>query len=524
MSTPAFDADLLTDADSIQHLVSPLATLTKVIPGFRARDHQKLISDAIVDAQQGRGPRFIAVSVPPQYGKSTVTSVGAPLWWLELHALDLVPGGIVGIVSYEDSLAMSWSKNIRETIEASPDEFFTQLKRDSRGAKEWMVEKNASGAPGGIIAVGINGTITGRSISLLVIDDPTKNDEQAASDKHREQVWNFWQGVGIGRLQPWTIVIVTMTRWRDDDLIGRLMSLEYPGDPEKWRYIRIPAIADPTEEEPDALGREAGVPILRPQADQSIEQATAELAEVKNSISQYHWHTIWLQSPTNPEGTILYADKFRYWGGKQVDVSERYDLPSDFQQMVMSWDMAFKNLTTSDWVVGTLWGRNEMDFFLLEQVRGRWGFAQTCTQVNNFAQSCRMAYPKATGIIVEDKANGPAVMDQLRSKVGGMIEFDPSDYGDKIARAWAVQPFLLGGNIFVPAPSERPWVPDFIKELSDFPNTPNDDRVDSTTQAILYMAKYKFQPAAAGFPTGNISNLGPIPRADSPLPFRQYMR
>lgn len=488
--------ELLTDAAEMAYLASPLATCTKILPGFRPRDHQKVISDAIVDAQQGRGPRFICVSVPPQFGKSTITSVGAPLWWLELYALGLVPGGLVGIVSYEDSLAMSWSKTVRETIAAEPDSFFTELRSDSRGATFWETQKKG----GGIIAVGISGTIVGRPISLLVIDDPTKNDEQAASDKHRESVWNFWQAVGVGRLQPWTIVIVTMTRWREDDLIGRLMSREFPGNPDKWREIRIPAVADPTPSEPDVLGRAIGVPLLRPQADQTIEEATEEMKEVKESISSYHWHTIWLQRPTNPEGTIFYEQKFRYWGGKDVPTDERYDLPANFDQMLMSWDMAFRDLKTADWVVGGLWGRVEMDFYLIDRLRGHWGFTETCSQVNNFAKSSRIRYPNATGVLVEGKANGDAVMDQLRSRVGGLIDFEPGDYGSKIARAWATQPYLLGGNIYVPAPSERPWVREYTKEMADFPNATHDDQVDMTTQAILYMQKFKFEPVVVESP------------------------
>lgn len=512
----ALDTDLLLEAEDVAHIASPLATVSKVIPNFRPRDHQKLISDAIVDAQQGRGPRFIAVSVPPQFGKSTITSIGAPLWWLELHALGVVPGGLVGIVSYEDGLAMSWSKTIRETIEQNPDSFFTQLKKDSKSASFWETGKRG----GGIIAVGISGTIVGRPISLLVIDDPTKNDEQAASEKHREQVWNFWQAVGVGRLQPWTIVIVTMTRWRDDDLIGRLMSLEYPGSPEKWRYIRIPAVSDPTEDAPDPLGRPEGEPLLRPQAEQTIEEATEEMKEVKESISAYHWHTIWLQKPQNPDGAILFADKWRYWGG-DVPKDERNDLPMSFEQVIMSWDMAFKDLKSSDWVVGGVLGRNEMDFYLLDLIRARLSFTDTCSRVNSLAKATRYTYPKALAIVVEDKANGPAVMDQLRSKVGGLQEFDPSDYGSKIARANAIQPLLVGGNLYIPAPSEKPWVRDFVKECGDFPNANHDDQVDMFTQGILYMLKYKFEPVKFVRPTGDLS--GP-PRTHSTPPLRLLRR
>lgn len=490
--------DELAAAESVAHLASPLALASRTIPAFRHRPHQKLLSDAIVDAQTGRGPRFIAVSVPPQYGKSTITSVAAPMWWMELHSYGLVPGGIVGLVSYEDSLAMSWSSMIRRHIAARPDVFETKLSPSSKAAGEWL---NAQG--GGVIAVGITGSIVGRSISLLVIDDPTKNMEQAQSEKHREMVWNFWQTVGVGRLQPWTIVMVCCTRWREDDLIGRLVSGDWEGDPQDWRYVRIPAVAD---EPNDPLGRAIGEPLIRPQSDQTLELAERELVKVKKSISTYAWNTLWQQNPVDPEGSIFLEKYWKFYGGDTVSGPEGkpIQLPKDFDNVVISWDMTFKDTKGSDMVVGQAWGRKGGDYYLLDQVRGRWGFNETCAQVHQLANRTRERYANATTILVEDKANGPAVIDNLRSRIGGLVEFPVNQYGSKLSRAWACQAFLMGGNLHIPAPSTTGWVRDYMKELSDFPNAAHDDQVDATTQALLWMQKFKREPglliSGAGHP------------------------
>lgn len=519
MSTPAFDADLLTDVDDIAHLVSPLATATKLIPNFRPRSHQKIISDAIVDAKEGRGPRFIGVSIGQQYGKSTVTSQAAPLWWLELHSLGLVPGGLVGLMSYEDSLAMTWSTKVRRAIEANPDQFFSTLRKDSKAASYWETEQG-----GGIIAVGSAGSIQGRPISLLGIDDPTKNFDQAMSLNHQDKLWDMWTSVIFGRLQPWTIVLVTMARWAPYDFIGRLKSRDYEGNPEDWCFIDLPVIADSKD---DQLGREIGEPLIRPQADQTKEQALEELKRVKESISTYAWSSLWMQNPRDADGTIFSEAKWRYWGGELKKDEGRIELPTRFDQLINSWDMAFKDLKSSDWVVGGLWGRIDADWYLIDLVRGRWSFTETCSRVKTFSQTSRSLYPKMViPVVVEEAANGVAVINQLQSQVGAVVPFDPRDYGSKLARANAVQPFQLGGNIIIPAPSERPWVRAYMQEMADFrgDDQGHDDQVDMTTQAILWMQEYRFEESGIAVPSGNISNLGPIPRADSPLPFRQYMR
>lgn len=509
--TDAFDADLLSESAELAHLVSPLALRQSVKPGFRTRAHQKVISDAIVDAFFGRGPRFVAVSIPQQQGKSEITSIAAPEWVLELHTLGVLPGGLVGLMSYEDSLAMSWSTKIRREIEAQPDKFFTQLRKDSRAASYWETQSQPGKDSGGILAIGTAGAVQGRPLTLFGIDDPTKNFEQAMSPAHQDKIWNDWVSVFYGRLQPWTVVLVTMVRWAPDDFIGRLSSQDYEGDPNDWRFIRIPYVCN---SEDDSLGREIGEPLIRPQADQTLDEAKAEAVQIEKSISTYAWQCLWQQDPRDPEGTILPENKWRYWGG-DLSKDARIELPNDFDQIIMSWDMAFKDLKTSDWVVGSAWGRIDADYFLIDLVRGRWSFTETCTRVNNFALNIRYKYPKATAIVVEDKANGPAVIDQLRSRVGGLVEFDPSDYGSKLSRAWAIQPYLLGGNIYIPAESEKPWVRLYKKELGDFRGTGNetDDQVDCTTMGILYMQKYQFSPVE--MLTGediDLSNISPLGR------------
>lgn len=420
---------------------------------------------------------------------SQLTSILTPAWVLELHALGILPGGLCGLMSFEDSLSQSWSTKIRRLIEANPDTFNTQLRKDSRAAGYWETDKEG----GGVLAIGTGGSVQGRPLTFIGLDDITKNYDQAMSPKHQDKLWDNWNSVIYGRLQPWTVVLVTMIRWAPDDFIGRLQSRDYEGDPDTWRFIRIPLVS---EGEGDPLDRPVGEPLLRPQTDQTLEEAYLEAKTIEATVSTYAWGTNWQQSPRDSAGTIFSESKWRFWGGdfpKDAE-DERFDLPDDFDTLIFSWDMAFKDERHHDWVVGQLWGASQEDRYLIDQVRGHWGFTECCNRVKMFAQRWRTKYPKARTVLVEDKANGTAIIEVLRSKVGGLVPISPEE--SKLARAWAVQPLQLGGNLYLPAPSTASWVRAFMKEASDFrgDGSGHDDQVDAMTQALNHLMFYQHEP------------------------------
>ena len=155
------------------------------------------------------------------------------------------------------------------------------------------------------------------------------------------------------------------------------------------------------------------------------------------------------------------------------------DLPDEFDEVIQSWDMAFKDLKDSDYVAGGVWGSKGANRYLLDQRRERLDFPGTVAAVELMSER----YPKARVKLVEDKANGPAVIATLRNKIGGLIAVNPE--GGKIARANAVSPLVESRNVFLPHPAIAVWVEAYLEELATFPASRNDDQVDQTTQALL---------------------------------------
>ena len=99
---------------------------------------------------------------------------------------------------------------------------------------------------------------------------------------------------------------------------------------------------------------------------------------------------------------------------------------------------------------------------------------------------------QATLKLVEDKANGPAVVQSLRHEIAGFVEVNPE--GGKISRAAAASPQLESGNWYLPHPMLAPWVEEFIGECTAFPTGAHDDQVDAWSQGAKRLMHIKPQP------------------------------
>jgi predicted phage terminase large subunit-like protein len=139
--------------------------------------------------------------------------------------------------------------------------------------------------------------------------------------------------------------------------------------------------------------------------------------------------------------------------------------------------MTFKDSKNTDYVVGQVWGRVGADCYLLDQVRARMDFPTTVQAVRTLSAR----WPEARAKLIEDKANGPAVIATLRREISGLIPVEPQ--GGKAARVAAVSPVIEARNVWLP--QEAPWVGDFVEECAAFPNGRYDDQVDAMSQALL---------------------------------------
>lgn len=459
---------------------SPLLQAQEINPQFVVRPHlrylSKRITQALRDVEAGQD-RFMIIEMPPRMGKTTTATIHTPLWVLRQH-----PDWPIALTSHDGRLATSWGRQIRRAIETN--DFGVQLAKDAGAASEWETTKGGS-----VLSVSVRESFTGRGAKVLVIDDPHKDFADAHSEKLRGAVWEWWLSVAQLRLHHPALVIVIMTRWHEDDLVGRLLSREYEGDPGDWEVIRLPALADdPT----DPLKRKPGEPLLSPLVQETRTQAVKRWDTVRVNSGAYIWAALMQQSPSPAKGAIFDTDWWRYWttdpaiaeDNPKVRLIDPYELHGG--RWLDSWDCAFKDTSASDFVVGQRWVRHRADRYLVDQQRGRWSFTATLAKMRAWAEpfsvlgTGRWVYERA----IEDKANGTAVIDVLKDEIPGLIPINPTN--SKTARARSVTPEIESGNVYLPHPAQtgHEWVNDLISELREFDHGTHDDQVDALTQAL----------------------------------------
>lgn len=425
------------------------------------------IDRAVVECLNTPDGRLI-ISMPPQEGKSQRVVRRGVLWaLLRNKALR------VAVVSYEHDVARRWGRAIRDDIRANPRLGLT-VRPDVASQNEWQL----AGHEGGVFTTGIGGALTGRPVDLLVIDDPVKGRAEADSEAYREAAWNWWTDTGAARLAPGAPVILIMTRWHEDDLAGRLLAADARGEGEGWTVLNIPAQADhrPERGETDPLGRQPGEFLV------SARRRTREQWEKIKRRSIGTWTALYQGRPTPPAGLIFKRDA---WHRYDVPLAvargdgSMWVPPAPGDVLAQSWDMAFKATSGSDYVVGGVWLKRGPNLYLLDMVRARLTFTESLQAVRDLSAK----WPQAITKLVEDKANGPAVLDSLRNEVVGLTPVEPE--GGKVARANAAAPLVVSGNVKLPEVEMLPNVAELIDEAAAFPNGAHDDAVDMLTQAVL---------------------------------------
>lgn len=412
----------------------------------------------VIDVMNEMRP-ILVLQAPPQHGKSEMVSRKLPAF-----LMGSFPSLRIGTASYAGDLANRMAQDVRRNLASvEHQKLFPGTGRRNKYDVDRMGEFNAPGGSGSYIAVGIGSGLTGMPVDIGIIDDPTKDAQEALSEVTKETHWNWYQSVFTSRLSKMSGQIIMATSWAQDDLPGRILELHRGSD--RLKHLRFPAINSKSE-----VGYQANLPDgplvseLHP-----IEQ----LLEFKALSSDYWWSALYQQSPKAMGGNVFKESGIQHWLPK--------DLPEKWDQVIASWDCTFKDTDGTDFVVGQVWGKKGARAFLLDQVRARMSFTATCEAM--VVQKNK--WPSIRNVLIEDKANGPAVIDFMKGILPGILAIEPD--GSKQARAHAVTGYWEAMNVFLPHEALYPWVTQYIAELTAFPAAAHDDQVDSTTQALRHL-------------------------------------
>lgn len=409
----------------------------------------------------------------PTHNSVTITE-SFPSWVLGRY-----PEKRIILGSYNDETAERFARRNKEKVIAFGKNLFDiEIGRINRST-----EFELAGHLGRLISRGILGGVTGNPADIMIIDDGIKNRAEADSPSYRRKLWDEWQNSFKSRLAAHAKVIVIGTPWHEDDYMATMLRSE-----DNIRLVRLPVEA----EENDPLGRAPGEALCP-----EIGKDNAWLEQFKSSYlsssdgGRRAWTALYQCSPRVEGGNLVQRDWWRYYDAKETPA---------FATEVISVDAAFKDADNNDFVAITVWGKINNDYYLRYCLNRHLDFVGTLDAI----RTARNLYPNARTVLIEDKANGSAIINVLQKEMF-CVPVNPK--GGKVARVNAVSPAIESGHVFLP--KDAPWLEEYIDQWSAFPAGAHDDMVDSSTQCLQHMLN------SSGYATG--SNLSKREQAEQEL-------
>ena len=438
--------------EKAQNLFMPFAH--HVYENFIEGAHHRIIAEKLEQVAQGKIKRLI-INMPPRHSKSEFASFLMPAWFLGRN-----PKLKIIQATHNTELAVRFGRKVRDLIDdPAYKEVFpeTNLKEDNKGAGKWGTDKG-----GEYFAAGVGAAVTGRGADLFIIDDP-HSEQDALSDTAFDHAYEWYTSGPRQRLQPGGAIILVMTRWGKKDLTGRLIANQSADAmSDQWEVVEFPAL----------------LPSGRPLWPEFWEKDA--LLSIKASLPLQKWSAQWQQQPTAAGGAIVRKEWWKLW--------EKDEIPS-VKYIIQAYDTAFSKKESADFSAITTWGIFEDDetgkdnVILMDAQRGRWSFPELKEVA--FEEH---AYWEPDMVIIEAKATGRPLIDELRSRGIPALGFSPGRRAggggvDKVTRMHMVSPLFEAGLVW--APEDKRFAEDVIEEVSSFPNGDHDDFCDSMTLALM---------------------------------------
>ncbi len=465
--------ELLRRKQATESLIN-FITFTK--PDYETNWHHKLICDEIDNLLDGEYELLI-VSTPPRFGKSEIVSRRLPA-----YKLGKDPDSSIIACSYSADLSSRMNRDTQRIID---DPLYSLIFPDTK-LNSSNVRTTAQGTylrnsdifeivnhKGVYRSCGVGGGITGMGFSGIgIIDDPTKNREDAESITIRDKTYEWYTDVFLTRREDNAPILLTATRWNEDDLIGRIIDKsEHEIGTDKCKIITLPALSEEDIPEYD----------IRTTPDQSLWEGkfpVEYLRKIKATVPVYTWLSLYQQRPSAAQGNLVKREHFKYCTllNNILSLDENKNFLLSNCKIYQTCDPAASTKTSADYFVLATWAQTPTnDLALIDLIRTR---LEAPDQVPLFKQQYQRWRPAFQA--VEKNGLGISLYQTLLRE--GLPIRQINAETDKVTRFIPAATRISAGTVYFLAGA--PWLNEYETELMGFPNAAHDDMCDVTSSAV----------------------------------------
>ena len=432
--------------------------------GYIVKQFHRIIADKLQSVYEGKTKRLM-LFVPPQHGKTTLSTECFPAWYLGRD-----PNTRIIVGAYSADYSAKLNRSIQRLMTGRE---YRNLFPESR-LNERSVSTDSQGSylrnntvfeivnyTGSVRTAGRDGGVTGNPADILIFDDFIKNKEEANSQTLREKMWEGYEADFETRMHNDSRVIFTITRWHDDDVAGRLLKRDGEiKDGGLWDVIRFEAIK---EKEYPYDYREMGEALFP-------ERHGLERLRKIQKDSPSMFQCLYQQDPTMPEGNII---KDYYFNRYSLA-----DLPEGTNHIYIDTATSEPELKDNDPSGILVFRPANNQLYLIEFIKGMYGMPELIKAIKEIAAKY---FSQKSRVIIENKSNGPSVK-QLLVKGTSIPVVLETPMGKKLERVENEIPSLETGRVWVP--KNQSWVAPFIQQCTGFPMMKHDEEVDCLTGAM----------------------------------------